>query len=110
MSSTINEMKKIFTNYLLTYEGKIPIPENSVYDESEILRKICALANENKPLSKEFAQIIKDNLIQENELKFKLKIFNVIDYLFKGAGEEYINLLSPVLYEHFKQCFLESNF
>ena len=109
MSSALNEIKDTFRNYLLTYEGIKPIREN--INEAELLQKICTFVNDNKNLSKEFSDIIKEYLIN-HEIKYKLKLFNIIDLLFKStsSGEEFIYNLSPYLYEHFKQCYMEGNF
>ena len=108
MSFSLEDIKNAFKKYINIYVGLI-IPENKIYDEYYLISKIGEIAGNNKIYTNEFCKIIIDHLTKD-EIKFKLKLFNIIDSLFKSVGKDYIDKLSKYLFGPFKECFTMSDF
>ena len=103
--SISNQDIKEFDDCISSYEGLIP----AIYDENFYLRRITEIAQKNKKHTSELCKIIIRHL-KNDVTKFKLRLFNIIDFLFKQIGKQYINILSDYLYIYFKECFTMSDF
>ena len=101
--STLKEIKNSFDKYINIYEGLI-MPENNAYDECYSLDRITNIALNNQIYTAELCKIIIDHL-KYDDIKYKIKLFYIIDTLFRIVGKDYIDKLSKYLYEYFKDCF-----
>ena len=108
MSRQLEEIMNSFNKYISIYVGLV-IPENSNYDESFILSRIIDIALKNKFYCNELCNIIIEHL-NCDEIRYKLKLFNIIDSLFKSVGKDYIDKLCKYLFVSFKECFTMSDF
>ena len=108
MTTQLGEIINSFNKYINIYVGYL-IPENNNYDESYLLSRIVDIALKNKPYTNELCKIIIEYLNNDN-IKFKIKLFNIIDSLFKSVGKDYIDKLYKYLFKSFKECFTMSDF
>ena len=105
--SSSHDIKNSFNKYISIYEGLIILENN--YDESYLIPRIMEIATNNKEYTNDFCKIIITHL-KNDGIKNKLKLFNIIDSLFKSdVGESYINKLNKYIYENFKECFTMSD-
>ena len=107
MSFSLEEIKNAFNRYINIYIGAL-IPENKTYDEGYLISRIDDIALCNKQYINELCVVIIEHL-KHDKIQFKLKLFNIIDTLFKNVGKDYIDKLSNYLIKPFKDCFNESN-
>ena len=108
MSMQLEEIMNSFNKYINIYVGLL-IPENNNYDEAYLLSRIGDIALKNRIYSKELCNIIIEHL-NKDEIQYKIKLFNIIDSLFKSVGKDYINKICSHLFVSFKQCFTRSDF
>ena len=105
--SSSHDIKNSFNKYISIYEGLIILENN--YDESYLIPRIMEIATNNKEYTNDFCKIIITHL-KNDGIKNKLKLFNIIDSLFKSdVGESYINKLNKYIHENFKECFTMSD-
>ena len=104
----LEEIMNSFNKYINIYVGLL-IPENNNYDEAYLLSRIGDIALKNRIYSKELCNIIIEHL-NKDEIQYKIKLFNIIDSLFKSVGKDYINKICSHLFVSFKQCFTRSDF
>ena len=104
----LEEIMNSFNKYINIYVGLL-IPENNNYDEAYLLSRIGDIALKNKIYSNELCNIIIEHL-NKDEIQYKIKLFNIIDSLFKSVGKDYINKICNHLFVSFKQCFTRSDF
>ena len=105
--SSSQDIKNSFNKYISLYEGLIILENN--YDESYLIQRIMEIATKNKEYTNDFYKIIITHL-KNDGIKHKLKLFNIIDSLFKSdVGEYYIDKLNKYIYENFKECFTMSD-
>jgi len=102
MSISLQDIKNAFNKYISIYEGLLVVEKN--YDDNYLLSRIGEIALNNKRYTKDLYKIIVDHL-KKDDYKCKVKLFNIIDYLFKSVGGEYIDKLNKYLFEPFKECF-----
>ena len=103
MSFSLEEIKNAFNRYINIYIGAL-IPENKAYEEGYLISRLDDSALYNKQYTNEFCLIIIEHL-KNDTIQFKLKLFNIIDTLFKNVGKDYIDKLSNYLIKPFKDCF-----
>jgi hypothetical protein len=108
MSMQLEEIMNSFNKYINIYVGLL-IPENNNYDEAYLLSRIGDIALKNRIYSNELCNIIIEHL-NKDEIQYKIKLFNIIDSLFKSVGKDYINKICNHLFVSFKQCFTRSDF
>ena len=104
----LEEIMNSFNKYINIYVGLL-IPENNNYDEAYLLSRIGDIALKNRIYSNELCNIIIEHL-NKDEIQYKIKLFNIIDSLFKSVGKDYINKICNHLFVSFKQCFTRSDF
>lgn len=98
---TENIIKRI--NFLLCVllEGKD--------DENKLISEIDDLAKKHRYFCRIISEIIVKSFTSEPSPERKVKLMNVIDSLFKTAGQDYIDQFSPILYDLFKTVYLQSS-
>ena len=96
---TENIIKRI--NFLLCVllEGKD--------DENKLISEIDDLAKKHRYFCRIISEIIVKSFTSEPSPERKVKLMNVIDSLFKTAGQDYIDQFSPILYDLFKTVYLQ---
>ena len=106
MSTSFQNIKNLFNEYICIYIGLTPPKKN--IDENSLLPRIIGLAKENIANYIELSKIIIDHL-NKDEIRYKIRLFHIIDSLLKKCGEHYIDFISQHLFTSFKECFIFSN-
>ena len=102
MSTSLQNIEKVFNEYISAYIGLIPLNKN--IDEKTLIPTINRLAYDNLDHYIEFSKIIIKHLKEDNTQN-KIRLFHIIDSLFKNVGKPYIEYLSKYLHQYFKECF-----
>jgi hypothetical protein len=106
MSTSFQNIKNLFNEYICIYIGLSPPNKN--IDENSLLPRINGLAYENIAHYIELSKIIVDHL-NKDEIRYKIRLFHIIDSLFKNVGKSYIDFISQHLFTSFKECFTFSD-
>ena len=106
MSGSFQNIKNIFNEYICIYTG-LTIPTKNI-DERTLIPTINRIAYDNKDHYIELSKIIIDHL-EKDDLKYKIRLFHIIDSLFKNVGKYFIESLSQKILKSFKECFTYSD-
>jgi len=106
MSGSFQNIKNIFNEYICIYTG-LTIPTKNI-DERTLIPTINRIAYDNKDHYIELSKIIIDHL-EKDDLKYKMRLFHIIDSLFKNVGKYFIESLSQKILKSFKECFTYSD-
>ena len=98
---SVQIIKNLFNEYIEIYTGS-KIPKMNI-DES-LIHKIIDIAKDNTEHYIELSKIIIEHL-EKDDVIYKIRLFYIIDSLFKNVGKYYIKSLSKILYKPFEQCF-----
>ena len=105
MSITVQDIKNSFNKYIRIYIGL----ENQEYDANIIRNKILKIAIDCKNYYVELSKIIIEHL-EKDDTSNKIRLFDIIDSLFKSDTGNYVEQLNKYLYDNFKECYMISDF
>ena len=105
MSITVQDIKNSFNKYIRIYIGL----ENQDYDANIIRNKILKIAFDCKNYYVELSKIIIEHL-EKDDTSNKIRLFDIIDSLFKSDSGNYVEQLNKYLYDNFKECYMISDF
>ena len=105
MSFNLQEIKFAFNKNICLYIG-LEFEKN--FNEDNIRNKIVKIALENKKYYIELSHIIIEHLAKD-QINYKIKLFDIIDILFKSDVGNYVDQLKTYLFDNFKECFIFSN-
>ena len=102
---SLEDIKLSFNKNICIYIGK---EKSQNYDENQLRSKIISKAYENKLYYVELSKIIIEHLTKD-KIDYKIRLFDIIDLLFKNDVGNYIEQLNKYLVDNFKECFMYSN-
>ena len=105
MSLTIQDIKNTFNKYIRIYIGL----EEQKFDDNAVRNKILQIAIDYKKYYAELSKVIIEHLEKDDTIN-KIRIFDIIDSLFKFDIGDYVNQLKNYLYDNFKECYMFSDF
>ena len=105
MSLSLEDIKILFNKYISIYIGSDT--QNQNYNDDYLRNKIIKIAYDNKAHYIELSKII-INLLNKVNTDCKIRLFDIIDFLFKSEAGDYVSQLTNYLYDNFKECFLAS--
>ena len=105
MSLSLEDIKILFNKYISIYIGSDT--QNQNYNDDYLRNKIIKIAYDNKAHYIELSKII-INLLNKVNTDCKIRLFDIIDFLFKSEAGDYVSQLTNYLYDNFKECFLSS--
>ena len=105
MSLNLQEIKSAFDKNIYLYIGS---EFKNDFNEDNIRNKILKIAFDNKKYYIELSKIIIEHL-KNDKINYKIKLFDIIDILFKNDVGNYVEQLKNYLFDNFKDCFFRSN-
>ena len=105
MTSSLEEAKNLFNRLIRCYVGL----DNNNINENQIRTNIIKIAYDNRANYKEFAKIIIYHL-EKDKTQYKIRLFDLIDILFKNHVGNYVEQLMNYLPSNFQECYQMCDF